>query len=150
MDAHKATLISFLILLIVTAGFTLWLVHPFLLSITMGGIISLMLKPLYLKLIQKKIGAKTSSLILTLGLILLFILPFTLLTIIAIKQGITIVHSISSNDSFSIQALLVKASQWPIVEIFFDNSVVFNEKISEWMQNNFQQLTSLAITTLSV
>ena len=148
MDSHKTSLVSLIILLTITVGITFWLIHQFLLSIIMGGIISLMLRPLYLKLLKHKLGEKLSSLLLTISLILLFVLPITLLTIVAIKQGIAIGHAISENESFSSHSILIKINQWPPVNALFDNAGAFEEKAQEWIEGSYKAVTS-AILALS-
>lgn len=115
----------------------------------MGGIISLMLRPLYSKLLLNKFGPKSSSLILTLSVVLLFILPLTLLTILAIKQGITIGHAISANENFSAHVLLTKINQWPPVNMLFDDSGVFEEKAQVWIEGSIQSLSSSVLKMFS-
>ncbi len=131
-----------MILLFITSVITLWLVRPFLLSIIMGGIISLMLRPLYVKFLKIKVGPKLTSLILTMGIVLMIILPLTLLSIVAVKQGITIGHAISENKNFSSHALLTKINKWPPVNVFFDDVGVFEQKAQQWIEGSYSAISS--------
>ena len=142
LNSKKTSLVSFIILLWITGSITLWLAHPFLLSITMGGIISLMVRPLYLILIKNKIGPKLSSLTLTIGIVLIIILPLTLLSIVAVKQGITIGHAISENKNFPSHSLLTKINKWPPVNFFFDDVGVFELKAKEWIDSIYTAITN--------
>jgi len=149
MNSHKTSLINFITLLIITACASLWLIHPFLLSITMGGIISLMLRPIYKKLLKIKLDPKTASLTLTIGFVLLLVLPLTLLSIIAFKQGVTIGHAVTENENLSSHYIITKINQWPPVNFFFDDAGVFETKAQEWIESSYTAITSAILVFFS-
>ena len=131
----KATLVSFLCLLILVLLATLWMMMPFVLAVLMGGILSLMLRPLFLKLQTKKLGPKVSAALVTVGVVILIIVPIVLLVSVAVKQGIAVGNSMKDNGSISIKDLTDQVGEWRPIKVMFESPEAFETQAREWIQN---------------
>src|SRR4051812_33902128 len=111
-----ASLIVFLILLIGLLGFGFFLTAPYLLDAFIGGILAVLLFPIFRRLRAHKVTEKWAALIVVVGLLLLILGPLSLFGTIIVRQGIGLAQKISSQDFFSAESLASRISNLKFAE----------------------------------
>jgi len=112
----RAPLYFFLVLLAGALLIAYRLASPYLMALFMGALLALLFYPLYEKLRRKKMGPKSASLLVTLGVILLVIGPTSAFAILAVRQGIVLGQKLSDNEGMSLQAMTQRLTRWGPVE----------------------------------
>src|SRR4051812_26308990 len=83
----RMTFITFVALLLLMLAITTWMILPYLLAVTTGGILALLSYPLFQRLQHCHLKPKIASLTTTIGIILLVIVPLIIFVTMAIRQG---------------------------------------------------------------
>ncbi|OGR85009.1 MAG: hypothetical protein A2901_06085 [Elusimicrobia bacterium RIFCSPLOWO2_01_FULL_54_10] len=118
---NRASLIAFLCLLAIVSVFFLAMIVPYMLALLMGGILALLASPAYNFLLRKKYHPKRASLIVTLSLVVLVIVPLFGFTIVAVKQGISLSEQLSGGSGFSLVSISKYITRLPITQSILDN-----------------------------
>ncbi|OFZ11083.1 MAG: hypothetical protein A2Z20_04125 [Bdellovibrionales bacterium RBG_16_40_8] len=133
---HKSiTLLTFLALLFTVLAASFWLMAPYIISITLGGILAIIANPIYIKLSSKKINPKLASFIVSFGIFLLVLIPLGVFIGLAWKQGLEISRAILDIDSFSIGSFIKKISNWQVFESLGINPDTIANKIHLEIKN---------------
>src|SRR5688572_19572583 len=103
---NKTTLVAFLFLLLFALIMTLRVFRPYLLSVTMGGILALLSHPLFQRLVRYNLQPKRASLVITLGIVLLVMVPLSVFVVITVQQAIAIGEDLAGNGEVSFQSFL--------------------------------------------
>ncbi|MCM2276944.1 MAG: AI-2E family transporter [Oligoflexia bacterium] len=138
--SRRTTLVVFLGLLLLTLALTFYMVLPYLLAVTMGGILALLAQPAYRFLRRHRFKERSASLLVTLGVLLVVIAPLSLFMTKAVQQGIAVGQKVAEGG-FSFRALLEQASRWPFVEAAIGNSEAFEAQARRWIQAGSAKVT---------
>jgi predicted PurR-regulated permease PerM len=130
----RVTLIMFLGLLLMGLVMTLRMVMPYVLSVTMGGVLALLSYPVYLKLRRRHFNSKSASLIVTLGIIFLVIAPVITFFTITVKQAMSLINELDSTGVFSFKFLLNRISHWELVNRVVGDPETLDKQIRDWIQ----------------
>lgn len=125
----------FLTLLVIALVFTLKMVQPYLLAVTMGGILALIAFRPYQNLRDRRVSPNIASLTITLSVVLLIIGPIIILTVLAVKQGISIGQSIAQNENFSIPTIFDRIAHWSPVQSLVGSPEDFQRQSRTWIQS---------------
>jgi predicted PurR-regulated permease PerM len=139
------TLITFMTLLLMGLVITLRMIVPYALALVMGGILAFLSHPLFACLRHRHFKPKIASATVTLGILLLVIVPISVFVILAIKQGIYITQGIAANDELSFQSLFNRISHWAIVEKIIGSPEVLERQIQVWVQGTGKAVTSIIL-----
>lgn len=129
-----ATAITFMAILVFFLILNAKMIAPFMLSILMGGVLSLLFYPYYQKLRQKHVGPIISSGIVTISVVLIVIIPLLSFGLVAIKQGREFSKGITQNENLSVDAMTEKISNFRFVKPFFDDEQEVKQKLSDGIQ----------------
>jgi predicted PurR-regulated permease PerM len=121
------------------------MIGPFLLAIATGGILALMTKPVFRNLIERGLSPKSASALVTLGIVLLVIVPASICAGLAVKQGITIGRIVTSSENYSFHAIIDKISSWAPVEMIGISPAEVDAKAREWIQSGIKIGTTTVI-----
>ncbi|MBC7386358.1 MAG: AI-2E family transporter [Cryobacterium sp.] len=111
----RTTLVIFIVLLVTLLALTFRMVSTFLLPLIMGSILSILFRKLYLRLSGTKLGSKRAALFVTLGIVLILIIPVGLIFSLAVRQGISVGRTLSESG-VSYQSLSEKITNWPVLK----------------------------------
>lgn len=144
----RTTAIAFVVLLILVIAATVWMVGPYLLAVIMGGILALMAYPVFRTLAARGLWPKVASALVTLGVVLLVIVPVTIFISLAVKQGIAIGRAVAANESLSFQAVISRVNDWALIDMMGIGPEELNAKAHEWIQNA-EQLGTGAVVNIA-
>lgn len=127
------TLLTFLG--IVAGSFTLayFMVGSFLLPILMGGILSMMLQKYYRRICGEK-RSKKVALLLTLGIILLVVLPIAAFVTLGVRQGIEVGKKLSETG-ISYSDLTEKITHWPVLQSLGFEPEAIASDLQQWAES---------------
>jgi len=115
---RKGTLATFLILMIaVLIPFTL-MMAPYFLAILMGGILSAILYPFYLRLLERGWGPKTASTSLVVALTVLVLAPMTLCVLGAVRQTANLANHLNGIEGLDLESAIAKVLEWEFLHDF--------------------------------
>ncbi|MDZ4676820.1 MAG: AI-2E family transporter [Oligoflexia bacterium] len=145
----KTTLITFLSISALFLMLFMWMILPYTLAVVMGGVLAVLLTPLYEKLLKKKIKPKYASFIITLLLTVLILGPLTGLTILAVKQGVTVGESLAESEEFSYDAISEKAVNLPMIDAIIGDQAAVEKTLKSSFKNAGKTLSGgiLALIT---
>ncbi len=129
---RKATIVTFLLLLALFLGATIAMVRPFLLAVLTGGILSILGRGFYQRLMERWGRPRLSALIVTLSILLLVIGPLAGITALAVKEGVSIGRKLSQNgqdDMMNVDKVISRVSQWAPIQRFVKNPAELEAQI---------------------
>lgn len=130
---NTITLVAYFIVLAVLLSITIKMALPYLLSIFIGAILSVLSFPLYLRLRQKQMGTRKSAL-LTLAVVLCLIIgPLSWFTTVSIRQGIHFGHELSRQTS--VDSLIHQMSSSTILRRWVGQSGNLEHQIRNQLKN---------------
>jgi predicted PurR-regulated permease PerM len=129
-----ATAITFLTLLAFFMVLNAKMVAPFLLTVLMGGILSILFYPYYVKLREKNFSQFWSSTIVTISVSLIIIVPLVFFALIATKQGIQFAKSMSGSDGLSFDSIAEKISHLSFIQPLVDDPSEVRIKMKEFIE----------------
>ncbi len=144
-NQKRTTLVVFLTLLLLVILACFWMIYPYLLSIISGGILALLANPLYKKLRAKGWWPQVSSLIVTLGIVLLVIIPISIFISLAIKQGIAVAKIISETEALSLESIMEKLNNSPLVDIVGADPQELKTTAHGWIQSAGKTATGIIL-----
>jgi predicted PurR-regulated permease PerM len=133
-SSRKTSLVVFLILIISVMALATRMVLPYLLAVTMGGILALLSQPAFQWLRSRHFKARTASTLVTLGVLFLVIVPISFFLTKVVQQGIAIGNDLAEGG-FSFQSLIDRISRWPPVSAFMGSPESLVAQIRGWIQS---------------
>ena len=146
MLQNRTTLVTFLLLLFLALISTIAMIQPYLMAVTMGGILALLSNAAYQKLLHRRVHTRIAALIVTVGVALLVIAPFFIVVNITIKQGIALAQSLTEHNGEPLKTLFNRISAWGPVHSLLGNPEVFERQTREWLQSGAKTLTTLILS----
>jgi predicted PurR-regulated permease PerM len=141
----RATLIFFLIILVASSLASLWMIRLFFVSVMVGGLLAMMTKTYYVKLNNRKIWPSISAFLVTIGIILLVIIPFSIFVAVAAKQGVQIGKSLAQSGSFSLESVVNWIASWPGVSLLGIAPEDLSVSLLDWLETGAKSATSFAV-----
>jgi len=133
-NVSRTTLIAFVALAIGISFLAFRMVVAFILPVLIGGILSLMLRQPYRFVSRSGKRSKKAAFVVTLGLVLVILLPLGLFATLGIRQGIAVGRGLSETG-ISYQALTDKISQWEFPHAFGFEPKEVELKLQEWARS---------------
>jgi predicted PurR-regulated permease PerM len=145
IQSSRTTLVTFLILLLFFLVVTVRIVSPYLLAVTMGGIVALLSHPLYRRLRQRKLRPKPASILVTLAVFVLVIGPLSLFATLAVRQGINIAQALADNNDLSYRGLMGRISHWPFMQTIIGDAASVERSVRNALQGLGKGATALVL-----
>lgn len=111
---HRVTLVVFLALLTVLLVMNVWMIRRYLLSILMGTILTLLVRPLYLYLMKRSMAAKWAAAWVILATTIVVIVPLGSVATVSIRQGIEFGQRLAQERVLDPEQLTARISRMPI------------------------------------
>ncbi|MDD5686471.1 MAG: AI-2E family transporter [Elusimicrobia bacterium] len=127
---NRVHFITYLVILCIFLILVLWMIGSFLLSIFFGGMLAMLFYPVYKWLILKKWKPHLASAVVTISILVLFIGPIVGFSIMAIRQGVSIMHNISGLRDFSPSIITNSLNRWQVVKTAICETGSANTKIN--------------------
>jgi predicted PurR-regulated permease PerM len=131
---RRTTLVAFLALLIAVLVITGLLVLPYVLALTMGGILAILAQPVFQWLTGHHVPPRVAAAVVVLGVVLVIIAPLAFFVTKAIQQGIVIGHSVA-DGGVSVRSLLDHVSGWAPIETLMGSPDAVETQVRRWMQS---------------
>jgi predicted PurR-regulated permease PerM len=131
---RRTTLVAFLVLLIAVMVITVLMVLPYVLAVTMGGILAVLSQPVFQWLKGHHVTPRVAAAVIVLGVILVLIAPLSFFVTKAIQQGIAIGHGIAEGG-VSLRSLLDHLSGWTPIETLIGSPEAFETQARRWIQS---------------
>jgi predicted PurR-regulated permease PerM len=131
---RRMTLVAFLVLLIAVLVLTLLMVLPYVLAVTMGGILAVLSEPIFQWLTGHHISARVAAAVVVLGVVLGLMAPLAFIVTKAIQQGIAIGQGLAEGG-VSLRSLLDHVSGWAPIETLIGSPDAFETQARRWMQS---------------
>jgi predicted PurR-regulated permease PerM len=97
--------VAFLGLLLAVLTLTLFMVLPYVLAVTMGGILALLARPVFQWLQGHHVPPRVAAALVVLGVVVVLMVPLAFVVTKAVQQGLALGHSLAA-DGVSLHALL--------------------------------------------
>ena len=128
-----ASLSAFLAVMLGLLGLALYMVGPYLVSIVMGGILSLLCQPVNRWLVVHRLKPRLAAATVTLGLFFLVLGPFMGFTALAVKQAVTVGQRVAASE-LSVQDVVAKIGSWRVVQVFIDEPAELEHALRSTIQ----------------
>ncbi len=141
-DGKRASLVTFIALLLIFGGLNLRLALPYLLTLFMGAILASLFRNRYSWLVGRKFPPWLAALTLILILIIGVLGPLVLFGILAVSQGVEFGKELSSQNDISLGSLNeMLVSFRPLRQLFGDPASV-QQKISSLLQESGKKIAT--------
>lgn len=131
---RRTTLVAFLVLLMAVLTLTVFMVLPYVLAVTMGGILAVLAQPVFQWLTGHHVTPRVAAAVVVLGVVLVIIAPLAFLVTKAIQQGIAIGQSLAEGG-VSLRSLLDHVGRWAPIETIIGSPEAFENQARHWMQS---------------
>jgi predicted PurR-regulated permease PerM len=131
---RRTTLVAFLVLLIAVMIITVLMVLPYVLAVTMGGILAVLSQPVFQWLKGHHVTPRVAAAVVVLGVVLVLIAPLSFFVTTAIQQGIAIGQGLAEGG-FSLRSLLDHISGWAPIETLIGSPEAFENEARRWIQS---------------
>jgi predicted PurR-regulated permease PerM len=131
---RRTTLVAFLVLLIAVMVLAVLMVLPYVLAVTMGGILAVLAQPVFQWLTGHHVTPRVAAAIVVLGVVLVIIAPLSFFVTKAIQQGIAIGQGLAEGG-VSLRSLLDHVSGWAPIETMIGSPEAFETQARRWMQS---------------
>lgn len=130
----KTALVVFLGFLAIMSYIFGVMIFSYLLSLAAGAMLALICYPILKRLLKLGVSVKLSSLLITLSMILLAVIPVSLVASMAIQQGLIFASALSGSEGLSTSSILERITDWNITDRLFSNAQAAKKQILEWLQ----------------
>ncbi|MCM2323946.1 MAG: AI-2E family transporter, partial [Oligoflexia bacterium] len=141
---RRTTLVMFLGFLAVASVLTLWMVLPYLLAVTMGAILALLASPVYRWLLEHRWKRRSASLLVTLGIVFVIIVPLSFFVTKAVQQAIAMGQELAEGG-LSFQVLVDRLGDWKPVQAIMGSPQDFERSLRSGMQSAGTKLSTAII-----
>ena len=149
----RTSFVFFLGLLLSVLLLSIVVVRPYLLALIMGAILAHLTRPIYLKLQGQKKHSAVASIAVTLGLVLLMMVPSLLMIGLSLQEGISIAKAFTTtfgtDDQNSMQKLIDHISVFPVIKRFIRDPHLADQQIRNAVQSLGQSSLTLILSWLS-
>ena len=131
---RRTTLVVFLVLLSAVMVINGLMVLPYVLAVIMGGILALLVQPVWQWLTGHHVPPRVAAAMVVLGVVLVIIAPLAFFVTKAIQQGIAIGHGLAEGG-VSVRSLLDHVSGWAPIETLIGSPDAVETQVRRWMQS---------------
>jgi predicted PurR-regulated permease PerM len=139
-NRSRTTLTCFVFLALTLLVVNFIMVAPYLLAVLMGGILSLISRPVYGWLQRRGLGPSLAALAVTLGVLIVIVGPLALFTAAVVDQAVDVGKQISQNPAITVDSAKEWIAHWKPVKTLVGDAV----EIEKQMRTGAQKLGALA------
>ncbi|MES2643309.1 MAG: AI-2E family transporter [Myxococcota bacterium] len=99
-DYRRPTLLTYLLLALLVLVPLFVMISPYLVSLASGAVLAVLCQPLYARL-RKRLKPVWAGLVVTLGVLVLVLVPITLLVVGAVRQAAVVVDQVSASETLT-------------------------------------------------
>src|SRR5947208_13666345 len=132
---RRTTLAAFLVLLSAVMVLTVLMCLPYVLAVTMGGILAGLAQPVFRWLTGHHVPPRVAAAVVVLGVVLVIIAPLAFLVTKAIQQGIAIGQGLAEGG-VSLRSLLDHVGRWAPIETIIASPEAFEHQAPRWMHSS--------------
>jgi predicted PurR-regulated permease PerM len=129
MNQSKSSLITFVVLLLVTVGFSLVMISPFLPYIIMGAILAILSGPLNRNFQHRGLRPRLAAALVIIFVFLIVAGPFWFFISRAVDQGIAFSEKIAESDALSVTNLADRLRSWPYAHYILGDPAGFETHV---------------------
>jgi predicted PurR-regulated permease PerM len=141
---RRTTLVAFLVLLMAVLAITGLMVLPYVLAVTMGGILALLARPVFQWLQGHHVPPRVAAALVVLGVVLVLMAPLAFFVTKAIQQGIALGQGLAA-DGVSLRSLLDHVSRWAPIERLLGSPEAFEPQARRWIQSAGTRATAMIL-----
>ncbi len=144
---NRASLHVFVVIMLVCLLVGAKMVAPYLSAILMGGILSVLAKPLYRRLVLRRIHPTAASGIVTLLVVLVVVGPLLAFATQAVKQAVVLGEWVAHSNAFAetVKGLLAKLSTWAPLDLVVDDAKDLEATLREFVQSLGKDATAMLL-----
>ena len=141
---RRTTLVAFLVLLLAVLTLTVFMVLPYVLAVTMGGILALLARPVFQWLQGHHLPPRVAAALVVLGVVLVLIVPLAVVVTKAVQQGLALGHSLAA-DGVSMHSLLDHVSGWAPIARLLGSPAAVEAQARGWLQSAGTRATTMLV-----
>ena len=141
---RRTTLVAFLVLLLAVLTLTVFMVLPYVLAVTMGGILALLARPALQWLQGHHLPPRVAAALVVLGVVLMLMVPFAVVVTKAVQQGLALGHSLAA-DGVSLHSLLDHVSGWAPLARLLGSPAAVEAQARGWLQSAGTRATATLV-----
>ena len=142
---RRTTLVAFLVLLLAVLTLTVFMVLPYVLAVTMGGILALLARPVFQWLQGHHVPPRVAAALVVLGVVLVLMVPLAFVVTKAVQQGLALGHSLAA-DGVSLHSLLDHVSGWAPLARLLGSSAAVEAQVRGWLQSAGTRVTATLVS----
>ncbi len=131
----RASLFTFLTILIALIILFFRMIEPFVISVLMGAILALLLNPFFNKLRRLGWPPNVSAALVSVFLSLLIVVPIVAFSSVAVKEAMVIGQALTKNENLSYRSVSEKIASFPLAETLGGNEASIEQSIRSGVQN---------------
>lgn len=131
--------------MIVALASITYMVSPYVMAVIMGGILALLSYPVYRELRKRRVSPNIAATLVTLGVVLLVIVPISAFAILAIKQAIVVGEKIATNDNFTVRAIFDRLAAVTPIEAVIGSPEQLERQARGWIQGAGKTATAMVL-----
>lgn len=149
---RRTFFVTFLVLLLSVAVFSLWMVAPYIVAIFVGAILAILARPLFKWIVRHARWNSLGALLVTLAVALLVVAPLTVLTVLAAQQTEEIARWGAANgkSEFSVAHLISWVHQLPWLHTLLPDPRVIDANIHKAVEVGVNKTVGLVGELLTV
>ncbi len=121
------------------------MVVPYVLALFMGGVLALLASPAYKTLLGKKLHPRTASLIVTLSMIVLVIVPLFTFTLLSVKQGLALSEKLYDGGALSFLSISKYVIHLSPIESIMKNFDITGPQARSVIQDGLKSVTGTVL-----
>lgn len=139
------TAFTFSVLFIVFLVINIKMIAPYILSILMGGIFSILFYPLFLRIQKWGVRPTFSASILTIGILFLIITPIFLFTLASTKQAVVVGQQMIASETLTLENITNRINHWKIMQILSDGDLQIKDQLAQTVKKAVEVTTKSMI-----
>ena len=141
---RRTTLVAFLVLLLAVLTLTVFMVLPYVLAVTMGGILALLARPVFQWLQGHHLPLRVAAALVVLGVVLVLMVPLAFVVTKAVQQGLALGHSLAA-DGVSLHSLLDHVSGWAPIARLLGSPAAVEAQARGWLHSAGTRATATLV-----
>jgi len=146
---NRITLFTFMALLVAVIYLTFRVCAPYLLAVFMGGILALIARPVYQRLLVK-MRPKVAAMLITGAITLLLIGPFLVCAALAVDQAIDVANELSKSEGFSLPYISRKLSQFKPIRTIIGDADALDAQLKSSIQSAGKAVSTWLLAFISL
>jgi predicted PurR-regulated permease PerM len=141
---RRTTLVAFLVLLLAVLTLMVFMVLPYVLAVTLGGLLALLARPIWQWLQGHHVPPRVAAALVVLGVVLGLMAPLAFVVTKAVQQGLALGHRLAA-DGVSLHALLDQVSGWVPLARLLGSPAAVEAQVRGWLHSAGTWATTMLV-----